>query len=546
MSPPISIVIPVRNGLPQLGECLDSLAGQLDAPGFAVTVVDDGSVDAIPQELGAGRPFALEVVRQVPLGISAARNRGIRHATGEIIVFVDSDVVLKPDFLAELASCAKEYPEDVAFQARLSGGWANIVERMEGLRISATLTVIAQEDGHIKYANTSAFAIRRSLVDAQVDFFDPAAVRGEDTQMLAGLLRRGMVPRYAERAEAIHLPRIPLRRYLLKHFEIGYRTAPAREVLMALPSDVLLMGSGRRGVLRHMVDSTRENRGDRWILPLVAGAHLLERTGRAAYRVLGLRSERMKVLTAPVDCVREPELVARILAAGTRRTGMRITYLTAWTLVQAKMDPEMAKSLDEFDICYSDGMGVVLCSLLLTGRRLHKVTANNFMEKLCDQIEAEGMPVAFVGTNRESMDAAVSKTRERFPNLNLVGYSHGYLASSGEEELREKIEAWAPSLVIIGMGQPLQEQWVARTREALPHTVFLCVGGLFDYISGTKPTPPVLIRAIGLEWLYILITRPGRYWKRYIYGIPKLGFLVIREFASRIPWNRQPPEPPKP
>jgi len=529
-----SVVIPFRGELGQLHDCLDSLAGQAAAPEFEVIVVDDGSEDPVPGNLGAAYGLPLKVMREVPLGISAARNAGISHATGQVILFVDSDVTLAEDFLVNLQAAVAEHPQDSAFQADLRGGARNLVERMEDLRLRATISFLTNGDGHVDYVNTSAFAVRRSMLARDKDLFDLAAVRGEDTKVLAGLLRRGQKPRLVKGVKACHRPRLGVLSYVLKHYKIGYHTTPARDELREACAGVLMDGSGRHGLARDMLVMAAADSSNWPALPLMALAYGLERLGRISHRLLGFRHGRHHILNMPLNGVRENELVARIASSARRGEGCLFTYLTAWTLVQADRDPSMSGLFRNFDICYADGMGVVLSALVLGCGRLHKVTANSFLEKLCEQAALLDLPVALVGAKQEVISSSAQQLRSRFPALNLVGFSKGHLSDAEETALDHRLPAWNPRLVIVGMGQPLQEWWVCRHRDLLPDAVFLCVGGLFDYLCGAKPTPPRWIRKAGLEWLYILTLRPRRFWKRYLVGIPVLAWLLLKARFSKI------------
>jgi N-acetylglucosaminyldiphosphoundecaprenol N-acetyl-beta-D-mannosaminyltransferase len=250
--------------------------------------------------------------------------------------------------------------------------------------------------------------------------------------------------------------------------------------------------------------------------------------------MFGIRNERNEVLTVPLDGVRESELLARMVASAVRGQGMLITYLTAWTLVQASRDPAMSRLFRQFDVCYADGMGVVLCSFLLNGRRIHKVTANIFIYRFLEQVARQRLSVMLVGADEEVIETTAEQIKANYPAMELVGYSNGYSAVADEANLQKKLLELKPRIVIVGMGQPLQENWCCRMRETFPDTVFLCVGGLFDYFAGEKPTPPRLIRNLGFEWLYILVLRPRRFWRRYIFGIPMLGWLVMREYGVKV------------
>ncbi len=99
----LSIVIPTHNQADLLTECLRALEDQtLDPRTYEIVVVDDGSTDHTPAVF-AGRhegPVQVVTVRfPTNRGRSAARNAGIARAAGRLIVFVDSDVVVRRDFL---------------------------------------------------------------------------------------------------------------------------------------------------------------------------------------------------------------------------------------------------------------------------------------------------------------------------------------------------------------------------------------------------------------------------------------------------------------
>jgi len=532
--PFFSIVIPFRGELENLHECLDGIARQENAPEFDLFVVDDGSENPVPGDLGRIHGLPLQVFRQVPLGISAARNMGLTEASGKVVLFVDSDVTLDGDFLENLAITVDHYPRDMAFQGNLRGGTANMVERMENLRLTATLQSLKNDKGYVNYVNTSAFALRKSMLAKNKDLFDLAAVRGEDTKILIELFRSGNLPRFVIGAKAAHRPRSGLTSYIRKHFSIGYYTKPARDELSQACPGVLMSSAGRQKVASRMLVSASEDLGNLIVFPLVLLAHGLERFGRLTHTLLGFRHGRHEILNIPVDAVRENELVAKISSSALRGEGCLVTYLTAWTMVQANRDRSLSDALWKFDTCYPDGMGVIFSSLLLGCGRIHKVTANNFIWQLCQEAALRNLPVAVVGAKPDVISKTGELIRARLPSLNLVACFDGYMTNTRMENLFRELHSLKPKLVIVGMGQPLQEIWVLKCREMLPQTVFLCVGGLFDYICGDKPTPPRWIRRAGFEWLFILVLRPRPFWKRYILGLPALACLIIKTWFLKI------------
>lgn len=101
-APEISVVVCTYNRGPILEKCLRALLAQTIAPErFELVIVDDGSTDDTPARLDAlktGLP-AWTIHRQANAGRSVARNVGVGLARAELVCFIDSDVVVRPDFL---------------------------------------------------------------------------------------------------------------------------------------------------------------------------------------------------------------------------------------------------------------------------------------------------------------------------------------------------------------------------------------------------------------------------------------------------------------
>jgi glycosyltransferase involved in cell wall biosynthesis len=98
--PRLSVIVPVHNGGLHLSRCLEGLAASA-YDGFEVIVVDDCSTDNTRQIV---ERFGARYLRTAaPIGPGGARNLGVRHATGDIVVFVDADVVVPPDGLRLIA-----------------------------------------------------------------------------------------------------------------------------------------------------------------------------------------------------------------------------------------------------------------------------------------------------------------------------------------------------------------------------------------------------------------------------------------------------------
>ena len=113
MDEQISVIVPVYNVEKYLPECLDSILGQ-DYPHLEVILIDDGSTDhsgAICDEYAA-KDGRVKVIHQANAGAAAAKNAGLRVATGYYLSFVDSDDFLEPGAYSYMVALLQAHNAD--------------------------------------------------------------------------------------------------------------------------------------------------------------------------------------------------------------------------------------------------------------------------------------------------------------------------------------------------------------------------------------------------------------------------------------------------
>jgi glycosyltransferase involved in cell wall biosynthesis len=204
-APLFSVIIPVYNDWAALDACLRSLVEQINPPGFEIVVVDDGSAEEPPESIRSwSGSYPLTIISQARTGTSVARNRGIQVCRGSVLLFIDADSRLHIDALARLYSAIMESPNESCFQLHLVGDRGTLVGKAEDLRLEAIQQHALQPDGRVRYLNTAGFAVRRSRVDLERGLFDARARRGEDTLLLANMIKTEELPFFVGQAIVRH------------------------------------------------------------------------------------------------------------------------------------------------------------------------------------------------------------------------------------------------------------------------------------------------------------------------------------------------------
>jgi N-acetylglucosaminyldiphosphoundecaprenol N-acetyl-beta-D-mannosaminyltransferase len=177
---------------------------------------------------------------------------------------------------------------------------------------------------------------------------------------------------------------------------------------------------------------------------------------------------------------------------------------------------ERLHALDE-TVVHIDGMPIVLlCRLAgIPARRDHRATLVDVIWPLLELAAAREWRVFYLGAQGETLERGMAAIRARFPRLPLASH-HGFVDATNEAAVVERIRAFAPQLVLVGMGMGRQERWILEHGREIGPACFFTVGACLEYVSGTVRTPPRWMGQAGLEWLFRLAENPRRFWFRYL------------------------------
>ena len=242
------------------------------------------------------------------------------------------------------------------------------------------------------------------------------------------------------------------------------------------------------------------------------------------------------VLGVRVDVFTLPGLVDAVVRSARDSHRCTVFYANIHVLNTAYGDPDLRRILNQADIVYCDGAGVRLGARLLGHRLPERMTGADWIEPLCAVCAEKGVSLYFLGARSGVAAEAAARLQARHPGLRIVGAHHGYLADPAVcAGAIAAINAARPDILLVGMGTPLQEKWIAAHREELDVPVVWAVGALFDFVAGVQPRGPRWMLDHGLEWLSRLISDPRRLWRRYILGNPLFILRVLRHRFTQYP-----------
>lgn len=246
------------------------------------------------------------------------------------------------------------------------------------------------------------------------------------------------------------------------------------------------------------------------------------------------RSSRVDVLGVPVDPLTVDDLHERIRRFVHERARATVLHANVHAVNLAARHPWFAKILQDADVVFCDGHGVMLGARLLHQHLPARITYADWTWELAAFCSSEDLSLFLLGGRPGVADAAARRLIDRFPGLRIAGTHHGYFekdsAASENGSVIAAINAARPDIVIVGFGMPIQERWVAENRSRIEAAVVLTGGAVFDYVSGQLRRAPRWMRTSGLEWLGRLLIDPRRLAGRYLVGNP--------EFLVRVLWKR--------
>ena len=186
----------------------------------------------------------------------------------------------------------------------------------------------------------------------------------------------------------------------------------------------------------------------------------------------------------------------------------------------SKKDTKFATALSKASFLLPDGIGIFLTLKLMFKKIESRITGFDLFILINRYLNDVSGSIFLLGTNDKTLELIKKNLSKDFPNIKIVGsFAPPYKDKFNDQDksiMISRINIEPIDMLWVGISSPKQDILIHETIENLNIKSAACIGAVFDYYSGNIRRPGVIIRSLGLEWLYRFYQEPTRIWRRVL------------------------------
>jgi N-acetylglucosaminyldiphosphoundecaprenol N-acetyl-beta-D-mannosaminyltransferase len=271
-------------------------------------------------------------------------------------------------------------------------------------------------------------------------------------------------------------------------------------------------------------------------------------------------TERISVLGVGFDPLTRAQAAEAIVSLAKEGGKHYVVKPYSEFMPPVRKDAGLRDILNGASLCLADGVGILwaahylslprsglrallqaklsLASLLVRPSALRKplpqaMRGVDFTWEMLEALDRAGLSVYLLGGTESELRGTAQRIAERLPTLRIAGSHAGHFNRAEDASVVADVNAAAPDVVLVAMGFPRQERWIAANLPRLNVRVAIAEGGSFTFMSGAISRAPRWMRRAGLEWLYRLARQPWRLRRQA--ALPVFVWLVLRERLGQAP-----------
>lgn len=192
------------------------------------------------------------------------------------------------------------------------------------------------------------------------------------------------------------------------------------------------------------------------------------------------------------------------------RGSHHVVTLDASMCVMASEDAELRAIVQSAELITPDSAGILWACRRSGTPLAGRVSGVDMVAEICSNSALLGWRVYLLGAAPGVAEAAAEELRRRSPGCAIVGTHHGYFGASEVAVVEQAVADASPDVLLVALGIPRQEKWIADTGRRLGVPVMIGVGGSFDVYAGVVKRAPVWVQRLNLEWLHRLASNPRK------------------------------------
>ena len=204
-------------------------------------------------------------------------------------------------------------------------------------------------------------------------------------------------------------------------------------------------------------------------------------------------------------------------------------------LVLAQEDEELRRILSDAHLVLCDGTPLVWASRWLGNPLPERVAGSDLVPLMLERAEQRGYRVFILGAEEHIARQAVANIQAKHPSIQIAGQvspPFAPLLAMDHERLRAQIREAKADILLVAMGCPKQEKWIAMNYREIGVPVCVGIGATVDFLAGAVRRAPVWMRHCGLEWTWRLALEPKRLAKRYAKDLWVFGRAMLRQWLT--------------
>jgi len=216
------------------------------------------------------------------------------------------------------------------------------------------------------------------------------------------------------------------------------------------------------------------------------------------------------ILGIGVDNISSQQAIVKVMRMIEEGGVYHVIPLNPYKLIRYRSNTDLNIIYNKADLKFASGAGILHYARKVKRPLQERIPLLSFLMELIRLSEIKEYSIFFVGAKPEVVEKAFTNISKSFPKIRIVGRHGGFFNPERELSVVEAIRKSQAKILVVGMGFPKEDKWVAKFRNQFKNIVIITVGGSLDIISGDIKKAPANFMDSGLDWFYRIITRPWR------------------------------------